>query len=144
MFFGFGRLHSGVTEYRYEIIPASIPLWFPKHLQFDLLKAWMISLGNLLLFVPFGILLPMIDNMKYPRFIFIFVIAITVLEFLQMITYLGVFDVHDIMVNTMGATIGFFSYQLRNKTKPIALQLVHLICYILLFTVILITIAEVL
>ena len=103
MFFGFSRPQFSIThqEYRFSIVPTGIPLWFPKHLSFDLLKLWIFSLGNLLAFVPFGILIPMIFGTKYLKFIFIFVISIISLEILQMITYLGSFDIEDIIINSI-------------------------------------------
>lgn len=50
MFFGLGRsqISNSIHEYRFQIIPTGIPLWFPKHLSLDILKLWFFSLGNLL------------------------------------------------------------------------------------------------
>lgn len=80
MFFGFGRpqINNTIQEYRFSIIPTRIPLWYPKKLSL----LWFFSLGNLLAFVPFGILIPMIFNIRYLKFIFIFLISITTLEIL--------------------------------------------------------------
>lgn len=113
MFFGFGRpqISNSIQEYKFSLIPTSIPLWYP--IQFSFL--WFFSLGNLLAFVPFGILIPTMFNVKYGRFIFIFLFSIFSLEILQMITYLGSFDIEDIIVNSMGASIGFFSYRISSK-----------------------------
>lgn len=116
MFFGFGRQHrieTSFTEYRYSITPTSIPLWLPKKLSF----LWLFSLGNLIAFVPFGILIPMIFDIKYPKFIFTFLLLILLSEVLQMVTYRGSFDIEDIIVNSIGATIGFISYKVSNKFK---------------------------
>lgn len=67
MFFGFGRpqISNALQEYRFSIIPTGIPLWFPKHLSLVFSKLWIFSLGNLLAFVPFGIFIPMIFDIKY-------------------------------------------------------------------------------
>ena len=121
MFFGFGRSDLAETqEYRYWLIPDQIPLWVPRSFSIETIKLWIFALGNLLAFVPFGILVPMVfkNQMKsFIRFIFLFVFFIFCMEILQMVTYLGSFDATDIMVNTMGAAIGFCSYKISERMK---------------------------
>ncbi|WP_205068218.1 VanZ family protein [Bacillus mesophilum] len=116
MFFGFDRPQRlvAVREFRYSFEFIRIPLWLPNHFSIDIIKLWIFSLGNLLAFVPFGILVPMVFEKQiksYFQFIFLFVFFILCLEILQMVTYLGSFDLTDIVINTMGATIGFCSYR---------------------------------
>lgn len=144
MFFGFGRLQLSATQrvYRFQMVPTGIPLWFPRNLQFYSLKLWVFSLGNLLLFVPFGVLIPMIYNIKYRRFILGFFISITSLEILQMITYLGSFDINDIIINSIGATIGFLSYKIGNKAKSVPRRIIITVLSVIIFTVIMIVLAE--
>ena len=43
-----------------------------------------------------------------------------------MITYLGSFDVTDVIVNTMGATIGFYSYKVSKRMDTLGKQLVSM------------------
>ncbi|MEC2056137.1 VanZ family protein [Peribacillus psychrosaccharolyticus] len=120
MFFGFGRSDLAETqEYRYWLIPDRIPLWVPRSFSIETIKLWIFALGNLLAFVPFGILVPMVFKKmnSFIRFIFLFVIFIFCMEILQMVTYLGSFDATDIMVNTMGAAIGFCSYKISERMK---------------------------
>ncbi|WP_051475754.1 VanZ family protein [Bacillus sp. J37] len=123
MFFGFGRPHNiEIREYRYSLIPTSIPLWLPKHFTFDILLLWIFAIGNLLAFVPFGILVPMVFEKRiktYFKFIVIFVCFILCLEIVQMVTYLGSFDTTDILVNSMGATIGFISYKVSKRMNTL-------------------------
>lgn len=129
MFFGFGRSHLAETrEYRYWLIPDRIPLWIPRHLSIETLKLWIFTLGNLLAFVPFGILVPILFKKTKTLFPFIglFVFFILCMEFVQMITYLGSFDVTDVMVNTMGATIGFYSYKVSKRMDTLGKQLVSM------------------
>lgn len=68
--------------------------------------------GNVIAFIPFGFLLPMIfRKCKLLRFIliisFIFVLGI---EIFQLVTYLGEFDVDDIILNVLGAVTGYLIY----------------------------------
>ncbi|WP_245980252.1 VanZ family protein [Peribacillus asahii] len=130
MFFGFGRPQLAVIrEYRYSFIPDSIPLWLPKHFSIDIIKLWIFALGNLLAFVPFGILVPMVSKnhfKTYFKFISLFVFFILCMEIVQMVTYLGIFDINDIIVNTMGATIGFCSYKISERMNTLRKYLVSM------------------
>lgn len=120
MFFGFGRPGriEKVQEFRYSFEFTQIPLWLPNHFTIDIIKLWIFSLGNLLAFVPFGILVPKVFEKyikSYFQFIGLFLFFISCFEILQMVTYLGSFDVSDIVINTMGATIGFCSYRISRR-----------------------------
>ncbi|WP_409296808.1 VanZ family protein [Peribacillus sp. SCS-26] len=119
MFFGFGRPKLvGLQEYRYSLIPLRIPLWFPKQFSIDIIKLWVFALGNLLAFIPFGILVPIVFEHSfktYFKFITLFVSLILCMEIVQLVTYLGSFDIEDIIINTMGATIGFCSYKISER-----------------------------
>ena len=147
MFFGFNRLQFGLAhqEYRFNLVPTGIPLWFPKNLSsFAVLKLWMISLGNLLVFVPFGIFIPMIFGTKYRKFIFIFLVSIISLEILQMVTYLGSFDIEDILINTIGASIGFISSRTGNNAKSGLMKILVTVSLVLISSFMLIVFAEIL
>jgi glycopeptide antibiotics resistance protein len=79
-------------------------------------------LGNILGFIPFGILVPMLFE-QFARFIKVikaaFVISL-VFECIQLIAVLGSFDVDDLLLNTVGASIGYYIYYIdhRNKSLP--------------------------
>ncbi|HWK23493.1 MAG TPA: VanZ family protein [Ureibacillus sp.] len=148
MFFGFGRPQLAVSnhEYRYWLIPDSIPLWLPKHFSIDILSLWIFALGNLLAFIPLGILAPMVFEKyinTYFRFVIIFVLYILSMEIIQMVTYLGSFDVTDIIVNTMGATIGFYSFRFSEQINTIGKKLVTMGLTIVGLSTIMFLIAEV-
>ncbi|MFC4322057.1 VanZ family protein [Litchfieldia salsa] len=108
MFLGFSR--SQADEYSYNLIPFStIKNYFQYFSHYPLLT-WSINIiGNVTVFVPFGILIPLSSkrNMKLVTFIFVFLLGITTLEIMQFITRVGSFDVDDIILNTTGALIGF-------------------------------------
>ena len=130
MFFGFGRSQlAQIHEYRYWLIPDQIPLWLPRSFSIETIKLWIFALGNLLTFVPFGLLVPMVFKKQiktFFNFIILFVFFIFCMEFMQMVTYLGSFDVTDIMVNTMGATIGFCSYKVSERMNASRKKLVFI------------------
>ncbi|WP_270340932.1 MULTISPECIES: VanZ family protein [Bacillus] len=70
------------------------------------------TLGNVLIFIPFGFLLPLlfkqINNVKMASKIFIKFILL--IESLQLLTFTGVFDIDDIILNMLGALIGYGSF----------------------------------
>lgn len=69
-------------------------------------------IGNILLFVPMGILLPTLSTKLknfFPSIILIILFSLTV-ELLQYATQLGIFDVDDIILNALGGSIGFLIF----------------------------------
>lgn len=70
--------------------------------------------GNVLVFVPFGILFPMAAAQGDNFFVmllnaFVFVLGI---EVFQLFSAFGAFDVDDILLNCLGAALGFGIYSL--------------------------------
>lgn len=118
MFLGFGRIGAiGNHEYQYYIIPTGIPLRFPTISDLAYSQLWLFNFGNLAGFIPFGILIPMLFRCKFSRFISLFFLSILVLETLQMLTFLGSFDLMDAILNTTGAAIGFCAYKIGFRSK---------------------------
>lgn len=68
--------------------------------------------GNIILFVPFGILLPFIfEKLRRTQwFLLCFGAAITLIETVQLFTLRGACDVDDLLLNTFGALIGFLIF----------------------------------
>lgn len=70
--------------------------------------------GNILVFVPFGILFPMavLDGNKFHVMFlnaFVFILGI---EVFQLFSAFGAFDVDDILLNCLGAALGYGIYRL--------------------------------
>jgi hypothetical protein len=97
------------------LIPETVPLLFPN--LSDLSFSWIYDLGNIVAFIPYGILIPLLYRTHFVKFISVFVLAILVLETLQSLTFLGTFDVDDVISNTLGATIGFCAYKVGFSLK---------------------------
>ena len=109
MFFGFGRSQYDINIVR--LIPMFSTVGFVK--QTILWKTIIINIfGNILIFVPFGFL-----GIVFPKLnqfwilILDFLFAIIILESFQYFTRLGVFDIDDVILNTVGAAIGFWIYR---------------------------------
>ena len=75
-------------------------------------KCWMVE--NLLLFIPLGILLPVIwkKMQKTGWFCLVAFLGSLCIETIQLITQRGYFQVDDIWLNVLGAVIGFVVYSL--------------------------------
>ncbi len=73
--------------------------------------------GNLILFLPMGIYLPLLTKKKNSlKSYSIFMISLLFsVEIIQLITRRGSFDIDDFILNMLGAFIGFIIW----KTKPV-------------------------
>lgn len=117
LFFAFSRVDHATSEFGYTfmLIPEAVPLLFPN--LSDLSFSWIYDLGNIAAFIPFGILIPLLYRTHFVKFISLFVLTILVLETLQSLTFLGTFDVDDVISNTLGATIGFCAFKIGFSSK---------------------------
>lgn len=71
--------------------------------------------GNILLFVPFGLLFPAISHKK-GKAVFIFALSLSALiELLQLVFGLGSTDIDDLIWNTLGAMAGFLIFWIIQK-----------------------------
>jgi glycopeptide antibiotics resistance protein len=70
--------------------------------------------GNIIAFVPIGFLAPLILNnsRKFTNtFLIAFIICLSI-ELLQFVFNLGIFDIDDLILNVLGAVIGFIIYKI--------------------------------
>ena len=76
-------------------------------------------LGNVLLFIPAGLLIPKLwqKQRNFFRFFFTCAGAIFLVETVQLFTLLGSFDVDDIILNLFGMLLGFILYHLKHPKK---------------------------
>ena len=93
------------------------PLRTIRHLLFEdfhFMTALVNIGGNILLFIPLGIFLPMYFKAppKMLKTIVTCFLLSTFFEVFQLITICGFFDVDDILLNTMGGAAGFYVYRL--------------------------------
>lgn len=112
MFIGFGRggFYNG-DQMRYNIIPFKTINNYFTHFHHFNLDTWIINMGgNIGVFIPFGFSLPILFGWRFGRTVLSFALFITVLEVLQMVTRRGSLDVDDIILNTLGAAVGYGIY----------------------------------
>lgn len=109
----FGQLAFAEREYHYNLVlfQEIKRFWiYRKQLGFWAVTANL--LGNVAGFVPFGMILPVI-NRNVRGFFFItfsgFALSLLV-ETVQLVTKLGCFDVDDLVMNTLGAALGYMIF----------------------------------
>ncbi len=108
----FGR-GSFSEEYRYNLELFVEIKRFIKYRQLVGFDVFMINiLGNIIAFMPFGFLLPIVYE-KYRGFFrvaFYSLLFSLAAEAIQMVTRVGIFDVDDILLNTGGGILGYLLY----------------------------------
>lgn len=70
--------------------------------------------GNILAFAPFGFCLPVVsprDKKFYKVVIWSFLFSLTI-ETIQLLYKIGIFDVDDLLLNTIGGIIGYILYRM--------------------------------
>ena len=89
------------------------------HLLSDLERPWLIRhsainlLGNVILFIPLGIFLPMLAEKlrKFRKTLLCAAGLITAVELAQVLTLLGRCDIDDLILNLLGAAVGYGLYK---------------------------------
>lgn len=115
-----------MTEYRYNLQPLkTIGDYFkvlrrddPTGLSFHpyALKNF---LGNILVFVPLGVFLPLLFRRQRSFFLLLLTVtaAVCLIEGIQYVTQLGSLDVDDLILNVFGACLGWLGWKLWNRKK---------------------------
>jgi glycopeptide antibiotics resistance protein len=81
---------------------------------------WLIGglniLGNILLLVPVGFLLPFIfQKMNWKQTIVVAVLSGMIIEGMQVVLHVGIFDIDDVLLNGLGVLLGFWLFLLFQK-----------------------------
>ena len=109
---GFGRI-EGYSEYHYSLVPFREIMRFIRYREYiDFMSVVINLLGNVVAFMPFGALIRWVVDRKmhwYQAMGYTFLFSLSV-ELLQLVAKVGVFDVDDLILNTIGGLIGFWVY----------------------------------
>ncbi len=112
-FEAYGRGVRGEDIYRYNLRPfVEIRRFWSCRGQLGRTALVMNIFGNVLGFIPYGFILPVITNKMRSGFSVIlsgFALSLFV-ETVQLVTRVGCFDVDDLLLNTLGAAIGYFAF----------------------------------
>ncbi|MBH1939283.1 VanZ family protein [Mobilitalea sibirica] len=104
-------------DYRYNLEFFKEIKRFIKYREILGLESFVVNiLGNILAFAPFGLLLPLL-NKRYRRIFYVTFLSCTfslAIELVQMYSKVGIFDVDDVVLNTLGGLIGYLFFALGN------------------------------
>lgn len=140
MFLGFHRMDqkTDYNQYTFILVPERMLLRFPQ-----LTMSWLYDFGNIAAFIPFGIIIPLLYRIRFRKFISLFILLISFLEVIQSITFLGTFDIMDIISNTLGAIIGFVAYKVGFSTEITLKKLATSVASILALFIVVMTVSEI-
>lgn len=108
----YGRT-EGTSEYRYNLtLFQEIQRFITYHRTLGL-EAFVVNFfGNVLAFMPFGFCLPMVSNKDrklYRIFFWSLAFSLTI-ESIQLVYKIGIFDVDDLFLNTIGGILGYWCF----------------------------------
>jgi glycopeptide antibiotics resistance protein len=106
----FSRMNAGYSDVSHNIVPFKSIINYLLNFEHYNFNTWFYNtFGNLLLFLPLGILISLVFvNVKHlNQVMYISLFVSFSVEIIQYATILGVFDVDDIILNTLGSIIGF-------------------------------------
>lgn len=114
----------GGTVLNREIGDKYLVEWIPFWSYYDLISEWNKSMAtqilyNVLVFIPWGILLPALVQVKRKfRFVVLGTVGISLaIEVTQLVFKLGLFEFDDVIHNTLGAVIGYGVWLIFKKRK---------------------------
>lgn len=110
---GYGRVAEAEREYRYNLVPlVEIRRFWIYREQLGAFALFTNIFGNVLGFIPYGFILPVICRGLRSGFVIIlsgFGLSLCV-ETIQLVTKVGCFDVDDMILNTLGAAVGYLVF----------------------------------
>lgn len=121
MFFSesFGRLDVH-EDYAYNLIPFKEITRFVVYRDIMGTPAFLVNIGgNVAAFIPFGFFLPIISrrSRKHSNTILFGLGFSLTLETIQLVTKVGSFDVDDLLLNTLGAALGFCCWRMLQRWR---------------------------
>nr|WP_294660435.1 VanZ family protein [uncultured Blautia sp.] len=116
----YGRVAAEERIYRYNLIPfVEIRRFWIYREQLGVFAVITNLLGNVIGFIPYGFILPVIARKCRSGFFIIlsgFGLSLLV-ETIQLITKVGCFDVDDLILNTLGAALGYLAFAVCNYLR---------------------------
>ena len=110
---GYGRVADAEREFRYNFVPfVEIRRFWVYRDQLGMFAVFTNIFGNVIGFIPYGFILPVITHRCRNGFFIIlsgFALSLTV-ETIQLVTRSGCFDVDDLILNTLGAAMGYLIF----------------------------------
>lgn len=112
-------------ELRYNLVLFQEIRRFIQYRQILGLENFVVNImGNILAFAPFGFLLPILKE-SYRHFLVITFLSMFFslsIELIQLTTRVGIFDVDDILLNTVGGILGYIIFLVFNGIRNIIIR----------------------
>lgn len=108
----YGRT-EGSGGYRYNLtLFQEINRFIKYHRSIGFEGMFVNLVGNVVAFMPFGFFLPMVSqrDARFHRVLFWTFGFSLAIESIQLIFQIGIFDVDDLMMNTLGGVLGFWCF----------------------------------
>ncbi len=116
----YGRVADAEREYRYNLVPfVEIRRFWKYREQLGLFALFTNIFGNVLGFIPYGFILPVIFYGLRNGFLITmsgFGLSLCI-ETIQLVTKVGCFDVDDLILNTLGAMLGYLAFAICNYLR---------------------------
>lgn len=114
----YGRVSYAARNYQYNLVPFhEIRRFWVYRERVGIFAMLSNIFGNVVGFIPFGLILPIISR-NSRSFFFITFSGLTLsffVEVTQLISKVGCFDVDDMILNTLGAAIGYILFTIAHK-----------------------------
>lgn len=101
-------------EYRYNLTLFAEIRRFFKYRQYISTESFILNMfGNVVAFMPFGFFVPMLSRRRGLFRIVCMSFELTLaVELTQLFTKVGIFDVDDLLLNTLGGLLGYVLYEI--------------------------------
>lgn len=119
---GFGRTLETGRRFRYNLVPFLEIRRFWKYRETLGTRSVYINLfGNILGFIPYGMILPVIlPKMRQGFLVVLSGLMLSLgVEVLQLVTGAGCFDVDDLLLNSLGAFVGYLIFMVLNTMRKV-------------------------
>lgn len=117
-YFLFFSERYGIDQYRYNLKFLKEIKRFIRYREQLGLKSFVVNImGNVIAFAPFGFLLPLL-NIKFRKIFYITFLSLLFslsVEAVQLIFKVGIFDVDDLLLNTIGGITGYLAFAICNR-----------------------------
>lgn len=114
-----GRTFQG-REYHYNLVLfKEIRRFIMYHRNLGLTAVLLNLVGNIVAFIPFGAILPVMHR-RFRSFFFMTFFTFEfslVVELIQLVSKVGSFDVDDLLLNTIGGMMGYLIFAIMNKIR---------------------------
>ena len=117
---GFGRRNFFELQYRYNLVPfREIRRFWVHRAKVGNVIAFVNLAGNVIAFLPYGCFLPIL-NRRFRNGWLTTLMGLgfsLCVEIIQLIFKVGCFDVDDLMLNTLGAALGYAVFWICNRLR---------------------------